>query len=339
MRAVTVVLIVNIILVSCEEALKNLSIFAKHNVTTDMTPLQGKVQALEDQVAKLRLNLSTIEAENAALYNGSHAIVNHSGAAPQANIVRPDERDRPMNDDEIVATLQTHSDFNAKGSKSGGLKLVAIVATDSNPTFEHLIANWACNLHRVNMSPLVWALDQATHTKIKHQLIGNTRIGSIYSSRLLLLQNPEVQALWSSSTNNVKTPGKSAYMAAVAFKPLVMYEVVRLGFDLLYLDVDVGLAQDPRPWIIDRNKRSASDIQISVNYPQEDMVNSGVVFAPTSHAGTHTLLESWSSLMQAHECRGWDCGDQEMLQHIISNDCRGWKKVTNGGVMVRRYSL
>jgi hypothetical protein len=331
---------------------------------------QDKVAALEAQVARLSAKLATVEGgfrgENgdnrsssdgktallpidnmatnrtssygeAALVPVANVTTNRSSSesedATQLNPYSMRVGEGPMSDHEIVTTLQRHADFNAGKNRTG--KLVAIVATDSSPAFEMLIANWACNLRRVNMYPLVWALDQATHSKLKQQRIGKIFIGSIYSQRLLSLQSPDVQALWRGSVNADKLPGQGAYMAAVAFKPLVMYEVVRLGFDLLFLDVDVGLAKDPRPWILNNFNKHASDIQLSLNFPQDNMVNTGVVFAPTSHAGTHFLLGMWATRMQAHKCLGWDCGDQEMLQQILSIGCSNWKKVDKKQALVR----
>jgi hypothetical protein len=243
----------------------------------------------------------------------------------------------PMSDDDIVITLQKYANLNAgkrHNGKTRSGKFVAIVATDSSPAFEMLIANWACNLRRVGLHPLVWALDQATHLKLNRQQIGKVPIGSIFSQRLLSLQTPEVQALWQQSVNADKLPGESAYIAAVAFKPLVMYEVVRLGFDLLYLDVDIGLANDPRPWLLNNFRMHESDIQISLNYPFVDLVNTGVVYAPTSQPGAHFLLQLWVNHMQAQKCQGWECGDQEILSQVFSKNCKNWTRLRHDDAAV-----
>eukprot|EP00614_Pseudopedinella_elastica_P007100 CAMPEP_0172607434 /NCGR_PEP_ID=MMETSP1068-20121228/27622_1 /TAXON_ID=35684 /ORGANISM="Pseudopedinella elastica, Strain CCMP716" /LENGTH=309 /DNA_ID=CAMNT_0013410445 /DNA_START=215 /DNA_END=1144 /DNA_ORIENTATION=+ len=210
-----------------------------------------------------------------------------------------------MDDSEIKLVLESHA-------QNG---LVTICGTDSSPEFQELIANYACNLKQFGMCPLIWSLDEATHQKLLGGNIGNVPIGSIYSDKLMLQQDSSMQS--SFKANQFKESGSDAYMAAVAFKPLVMREVLRLGFDLLWLDIDVALASDPRPWLA---KHPQATVAISMNYPNP-MVNSGVVYARTGGSGTLPLFTAWAEKAIRHECKAINCGDQEMFQQFMEDGC------------------
>jgi len=211
-----------------------------------------------------------------------------------------------MSKDNIYRILQSHA-FSGT---------VTLTGTDSSPEFEGLIANWACNLQRAGLKPLVWAFDLATHVKLTHQRIGTIPITSIYSDRLLSMQHSVVREQWNSSKSEFKVSGSDAYFAAVAFKPFVMLEVLKFGFDLLWIDVDIGLVRDPRPWLL---RDTNLDLQISLNFP-DSMINSGFVHA-RSRQGVRGLFASWAGGMSRHDCVGWDCGDQEMLNKLLVDKC------------------
>jgi len=122
---------------------------------------------------------------------------------------------------------------------------------------------------------------------------------------------------------------------AVALKPAVLLQVLRLGFDALFLDVDVALSGDPRPWV----QRSPAELQVSLNYddrPGQQVVtrvpdlNTGVVFARSSPT-TRALVDLWMSRTRDRVgCpkRGllWACGDQEQLTRLLKQ-CR-WQPLT-----------
>ena len=139
-----------------------------------------------------------------------------------------------------------------------------------------------------------------------------------------------MQAKFAESTNSFKESGSKVYMSAVAFKPFVMREVIKLGFDLLWIDVDIGLTRDPRRWFWARPDQS---IQVSLNYPA-GQVNSGIVFARHSY-GAAQLVDEWAQMMAAHDCTGWGCGDQEMLNKLLVKQC---KTVTEGKFTLPRKS-
>ena len=202
--------------------------------------------------------------------------------------------------------------------------LAVLTATDTSPEFEELLDNWICHVSRVGIQPLVWALDEATH----HKLQARRGVRSIYSSNLRLPERAR--------PNEYKRPSSDEYTLAVSLKPLVVRRVLTLGFDALFLDVDVAVNSDPRPWLY----RSASaSLQISLNYddrPAQQKItglpdlNTGVVFA-RRNPGTMALLDQWARrTVERHECPRrpplWTCGDQEQLTRLLRR-C-GWKPLT-----------
>merc|ERR1712125_195273 len=130
-----------------------------------------------------------------------------------------------MTDAEVWCVLHEHAQD----------KLVTLTVTDSPPEFVELLENWLCHADRLGLDVLVWASDADTHRKVLAR--GAT---SIFSASLSLPATAQ--------PGQFKKPGDAAYMAATAMKPAVMLKVLQMGFDVLYLDVDVAVNADPRPW-------------------------------------------------------------------------------------------
>ena len=86
------------------------------------------------------------------------------------------------------------------------------------------------------------------------------------------------------------------------------------------MDVDVGLSRDPRPYL--RARQAHADVLVSLNYPQP-MVNSGFLFAQSGRSATRKMFRAWAAKASSHMCKGWECGDQEMLQEMLRAHC-GW---------------
>lgn len=200
---------------------------------------------------------------------------------------------------------------------------VVLTATDSSPEFEELVRNWACHLRRVGLAPLVWALDEATHAKLSRW----RGLRAVYS--------PDLRLPADARANEYKKPSSEAYTAAVALKPLVIERVVRLGFDVLFLDVDIAVGSDPLQWL----RRSDSELQVSLNYDDRPAqqavtgvpdVNTGVLHVRRG-AATMALLEAWAKrTRERHNCPRkpplWSCGDQEQLTRLLKH-C-GWRPLS-----------
>lgn len=173
---------------------------------------------------------------------------------------------------------------------------VLMTATDTSSEFEELLENWLCHTRRLGIAPLVWALDDSTHRKLR------TRQG-VHSFFMRSLSLPQ-----SARPSAYKRPSSEEYTVAVALKPLVILRVVRLGFDALFLDVDIALIADPLPWLL-RSANAA--MQVSLNYddrPAQQQVtgvpdlNTGVLYA-RSNPGMITLLSEWARrTAERHQC-------------------------------------
>ena len=205
---------------------------------------------------------------------------------------------------------------------------VVFTATDTSPEFEELLDNWLCHARRLSIIPLVWALDETTHNKLRART-GADSVHSVYA--------PTVSLPAKARPNAYKKAGSEEYTLAVALKPLAVWKIVRLGFDALFLDVDVALiSASPLHWL----RRSTADLQLSLNYddrPAQQKVtvipdlNTGVLYARSSK-GAAALLEEWAKrTAERHMCPRrpplWACGDQEQITRLLKQRC-GWRPLS-----------
>lgn len=215
------------------------------------------------------------------------------------------------------------SDVHRTLQRAARNNTVALTATDWSPEFAELLSSWACNVRHAGWAPVVWSLDERMHRELRAQAPGGRRerdaLRSVY---LPSLQVP-------SHANEYKRPAGEEYTAAVSLKPRVMQRVLDLGFDLLFLDVDVALLGDPSPWLM---RHQGADMQLSLNYDDHPEavrfsqngspdLNTGVVYA-RSNPRTRQLVSLWARrTAERHRCSRrfplWNCGDQEQLTRLV----------------------
>jgi len=128
-----------------------------------------------------------------------------------------------------------------------------------------------------------------------------------------------------------KRPGSDEYMSIVAMKPKVATKILGWGFHLLFLDVDLGLNQDPRIWL---SQHSAADVQIASNYPQI-FFNTGIWLARNTEQ-TRLMMGKWMEKVIEHKCKGWECNDQDILTYMLV-DC-GWKRPATKAAALQEWS-
>ena len=191
---------------------------------------------------------------------------------------------------------------------------VLMTATDTSSEFEELLDNWLCHTRRLELTPLVWALDESTHRKLQRR----HGVHSFFKPALSLPQRAR--------PSEYKKPSSEEYTIAVALKPLVILEVIRLGFDALFLDVDIALIADPLPWLL-RSANAA--MQVSLNYddrPAQQRVtgmpdiNTGVLHA-RSNAGMVALVSEWARrTAERHQCPQrpplWKCVQDPAIELV-----------------------
>ena len=134
-----------------------------------------------------------------------------------------------MGDSEIVQALAAAEEHGR----------VTLTATDA--VFISLLTNWIRGIQRVGIrAAAVWALDERTFRtvlplvkSVSRGLQDGLRVSPIFSANVSLPR---------SLAGQHKLPGSATYIQAVSLKTLVCQHVLRYGFDLLFLDVDLGLA-------------------------------------------------------------------------------------------------
>mmetsp|Transcript_119808 Transcript_119808/g.339573 ORF Transcript_119808/g.339573 Transcript_119808/m.339573 type:complete len:685 (-) Transcript_119808:316-2370(-) len=213
-----------------------------------------------------------------------------------------------MSDDEIAEVLEDHAVD----------KTVWLAMTDSPPEFMPLIDNWICGMRRIGLEPLVWSLDVSTHLKVQQK-----GALSVYSK--------DFEVPKTAKAGQFKVPGSDEYMAVIAMKPRLATKILGWGFHLLFLDIDLGLAQDPRIWL---SERSGADLQISSNYPQP-FLNTGIWLARNTDQ-TRRMIAKWLERVVEHRCKGWECNDQDILTYLLA-EC-GWKRPTTDKQTVQEWS-
>ena len=199
-------------------------------------------------------------------------------------------------------------------------------ATDTSPEFEELVRNYACHLRALHITPVVWALDEATHRKLS----GWPGLRSVFDESVSLPSQAH--------PNAYKKPSSDEYTTAVSLKPLVILKVLQFGLDALFLDVDIALAIDPLPIFA----MSRAPVQASLNYddrPDASQschcagpdLNTGVLYVRSSSAAARKLVDRWAThTRERHACPRrpplWSCGDQEQLTRLLKH-C-GWRGLT-----------
>lgn len=175
---------------------------------------------------------------------------------------------------------------------------VVFTTLDIADDYTSMIKNYACGVRRVGLPLLIWSVSEKTHSK------------------MVEFGFPDV---YPKDTNMkfVKPFGKE-YMKTVHMKPATMQAVLNCGFDVLYLDSDLGIASNPLSYF----QAHKGDVQISTNYPQHHM-NTGVMYIRNSPQ-THALMTEWTTQIKKGACKGFACGDQEVLSNLMRKKCGGF---------------
>lgn len=184
--------------------------------------------------------------------------------------------------------LQTHAVNNT----------VVFTTLDIADNYQPMIKNYACNVKRVGLPLLIWSINEKTHSK------------------MVEFGFPDIYHAESGSFLRVTPFGKD-YINTVRMKPASMQAVLNCGFDSLYLDSDLGIAENPLPYF----QAHKGDVQISTNYPQHHM-NTGVMHIRSSPQ-TRALMTEWMTEIKK-PCHGFSCGDQEKLGTMVKAQCGGF---------------
>jgi Nucleotide-diphospho-sugar transferase len=124
-------------------------------------------------------------------------------------------------------------------SSSNPLLKKTVVITGCNHGYLPFLNNFKCFIDRLNMKVLVFSMDLRTHMHVLHRM--NSSMKSFHWVGKNAIS--EESADFRSEQFNLITHSKTSYTQMV----------LSLGYDVLFIDLDIALIRDPLPYIIWRN--------------------------------------------------------------------------------------
>lgn len=161
----------------------------------------------------------------------------------------------------LAKALQTPK-FNESGT--------FVIATAVNFGYLHHLHNFDCFMKQLELPYLVFALDGPTHANLTSG-INRQLFHSIY------LQLPD-EADTSMAASEFRTLD---FNIITARKTIAVLSLLRLGMDVLFLDADVALLRDPRPYLFWNNVQYVH----SLNYPCDS------VYVLICHSMVHLMAK------------------------------------------------
>lgn len=189
---------------------------------------------------------------------------------------------------------QLDQTLSAVTAKSPHHKLVIIIAV--NYAFRTLALNFVCNLKRLQLfNYLILAMDHAVYQYLAARATNVFFYDPSYSSSLAagktahrrLLQHPHVPSGIHDSIQG-DSFGTAAFLETSRRKSILVLKVLRLGYPVLFSDVDVVWIRNPIPQLLRHNHydfviqsdRAYIDSDTALNYN----VNSGFYLVRSSRA-------------------------------------------------------
>ena len=126
-----------------------------------------------------------------------------------------------------------------RDSSSNPLLKKTVVITGCNHGYLPFLNNFKCFIDRLNMKVLVFSMDLRTHMHVQHKM--NSSLASFHWVGKNAIF--EESADFRSEQFNFITHSKTSYTQMV----------LSLGYDVLFIDLDIALVRDPLPYIIWRN--------------------------------------------------------------------------------------
>lgn len=178
------------------------------------------------------------------------------------------------------------------------LQKVVIVTAANSPYFDQVV-NFACWLERLDMKAMVFSLDRSLHERI----VGMYRdtdsttqsVGPEIKNPTDLARDPDpvlLSALWDvgglSSVGEYRT---KQFHAVTTTKLSVTKVLLEMGYDVLFIDVDVALLRDPFPYLLWENvdyvhsvNKLCPDSDKWLIYAENEEGNTGFHFIRASNA-------------------------------------------------------
>lgn len=112
-----------------------------------------------------------------------------------------------------------------------------VLLTESNHGYLNHLSNFVCFLNRLNFKALIFSMDEDTH-----RFVSNTTGLFSYHWKG-----------WGEITGEATTFRSPQFHILTSYKMEVALAVMKLGFDVLYVDPDIALVRDPIPQILFKN--------------------------------------------------------------------------------------
>lgn len=229
------------------------------------------------------------------------------GAAPdvqRADILR--RYATPAEAAEVNRTIRAQTSADGVNGAGGPRQPVVITVSDSGECYARQVENWACTMRALAVRPfLIFALDDPTHAWLLARREPSVRVASV-----------------SSFGGAIGEFGTASYRQANFGKIYAVLIVLALnaGDDVLVIDVDVLLAEDPRPAIVSRALRESRDALFQLNYPTSEL-NGGFYLARNTE-GTLRLMQTMADLgLRSAAKDGSPATDQDLLNGWLNSEC------------------
>lgn len=178
-----------------------------------------------------------------------------------------------------------------------GHQIVVVGVGGGGDCFRRLTENWLCSLRAVHVREyVIFSLDDLTTSWLR-------RAGEP------VVHLPSAGGTHGSSDEDF---GTVRYIAVTRAKVFASAAVLDLGYDIFFMDVDVAIFQDPRPYLSERADRLGLDMQMQLNYPRKDF-NTGIYHARSTPAARR-LLAHWAVANATKD-------DQTVFFAIVRYEC------------------
>lgn len=137
-----------------------------------------------------------------------------------------------------------------------------VIATAVNEGFLHHLYNFDCFMRRLNLSYVVFSLDNSSHSILTNA----TNIQQFHSVYLRIPGETDA----SLTASEFRTLD---FNIITARKTVAVLSLLRLETDVLFLDADVALLRDPRPYIFWDNVHYVH----SLNYPCDSVYDTIII--------------------------------------------------------------
>ena len=224
----------------------------------------------------------------------------------------------------MVLGALTRSALDAVASDAAFSALLAtlhdrrlIVATTADIGYVHFAFNWIESVKRAGIrAPLVLCLDEQCEARLN-----TTEKSAAYYSRAIFLPKTK--------NTDGRLFNTAEFSQAVRMKTLQQHAILKMGYDLLFTDVDAPWAADLRPFLFAATRRErksnlnggskSASLLLQMNFPNND-TNPGVFYARSTPMTTRLfeLTAMAGATGRVRSVLGYAGDDQQCLNFVLA---------------------